>query len=313
MILGLDGGGSKTLALLADENGQVLGRGLAGPSNFHVLGPERTFAVLEECVRAAFADAGLSPAPLRSVVLGLSGVDRSEDQAPCLAWSKHFFGNAALAIVNDAQIVLDYPVAGMHTGSLLAVISGTGAIVYGRNAGNLDGQGMERSSGWGYLLGDEGSGFWIGQAALRAVTRATDGREEAGRSLVQPLLAFCGLQQPQQLIAHIYGQAAPRSYIARLTRVVDELAQAGDAAAQQIVDRAGFELALAVQAVVRRLQFSAGTPLACALAGGVLIHAESVRGAFLQHSRAFGLSLSPVTLAVEPAQGALRRALMMLA
>jgi len=309
LVLGLDGGGSKTLALLADEHGQILGRGCGGPSNFHVLGAERCFAVLEQTIAAAFADAGLNAVPLAAAVLGMAGVDRPEDRGPCLAWAEQFFTNAAVRIVNDAQLVLEYPAVGYPSGSQIAVISGTGAIVYGRN---LNSEQLERSSGWGYLLGDEGSGFWIGQAALRSVARAADGRSVEGLSLVQPVLQFWGLEQPQQLIAHVYAQAAPRSEIARLARLINDLALAGDVAARRIIEQAGAELGLAFHAVAQRLGFSAGQPLAVALAGGVLIHAQAVRQAFLQSVQQAGWLAEPVTLVNEPAEAAVRLAMALL-
>jgi N-acetylglucosamine kinase-like BadF-type ATPase len=311
LFLGLDGGGSKTLALLSDEEGQILGRGDGGPSNFHVLGPERAFAVLEQTIISAFADAGLHLAPIAAAVLGMAGVDRPEEHALCQAWARQFLGGAAVRIVNDAQLVLEYPVAGHPNGSQIAVISGTGAIVYGRRAGSVDENlsALERCSGWGYLFGDEGSGFWVGQEALRAVARAVDGRSTEGLSLVQPVLQFWGLKQPQQLITYVYGQAAPRSEIARLAKVVDELALLGDLAAQRIIEQAGVELALAFDAVARRLDFFTRQPLAVALAGGLFIHAQSLRQAFLQAVRQAGWLPDPITLVSEPAQGALHLAL----
>ena len=159
LLLGLDGGGSKTLALLADAEGRVIGRGIAGASNYQNIGETAAWAALDTAIAAAFADAGLEPSAVAAVGLGLAGVDRPEDRALFEGWAARRFGGAPVVIANDAELVL---AAGTPDGWGIALISGTGSIVFGRSP-----QGeMARAGGWGHIMGDEGSGYAIGVEAL---------------------------------------------------------------------------------------------------------------------------------------------------
>ena len=167
-LMGIDGGGSKTAALLADETGRVLGRGAAGASNFQIVGHEAAQAAIVAAMAAATAAAGMAPQPpLSALCIGLSGVDRPGERVSFQQWAAALYPAARVLIANDAELVL---AAGTPQGWGLALICGTGAIVYGRS---LAGQ-TARADGWGHLLGDEGSGYAIGLAALRAVMRAYD-------------------------------------------------------------------------------------------------------------------------------------------
>ena len=106
LLLGLDGGGSKTLALLAGADGSVLGRGIAGASNYQNIGEIAAWAALGAAIAAAFADAGLEPSDVAAVGLGLAGVDRPEDRALFEGWAAERFGGAPVVIANDAELVL---------------------------------------------------------------------------------------------------------------------------------------------------------------------------------------------------------------
>ncbi len=300
LILGLDGGGSKTLALLADASGNVLGRGAAGASNYQNVGAQAAWAALDAAIAAAFADAGRAPEPLAAVCLGLAGVDRPEDRELFARWAAGRFGVAAVIIANDAELVL---AAGTPDGWGVALISGTGSIVFGRDR---SGQ-MARAGGWGHTLGDEGSGYAIGAAALRAILRAFDGRGPE-TALTSSVLAYWSLASPTDLVGQVYREGCGTAEIAELARLVDAAAGNGDRAALEILHEAGRELAITVEAVVRRLGMPAGAPLPCALAGGTVVNGQSVRAAFLVAAADLGLWLDPITSVSEPAQGAVRLA-----
>ena len=295
-VLGIDGGGSKTVALLADTAGQVLGRGSAGPSNQQVVGFEHACATIESAVAAAFAHAQREPQPVAAIGLGLAGVDRPEDHERFQAWANGCWPHAKLSIANDATLVL---AAGTPDGWGLALVGGTGSIAYGRDSHGRH----ARAGGWGYLLGDEGSSYAIGLAALQAVTRAADGHA-APTMLTDVILGHWSLPTPQALIGHVYGGQLAPVMIAGLALLVEETATAGDAVAQAIVAEACHELALALHAVARRLELPAPTP--CALAGGLLLNRPRVAQGMLQAARELDLALDPVTLVAEPALGAVR-------
>ncbi len=292
-VVGVDGGGTKTLALAADASGRVVGRGLAGPSNLYPLGFEAASAAIQAAIAAALD--GAEPAAL---CLGLSGAGRPQEAARFAAWAAARYPAARLQVVSDAEILL---AAGASEGPALGLICGTGSIVYGRSAtGDL-----LRAGGWGYLFGDEGSGFAIGAAALRAVAQAADGRA-AATLLTGLVLARRGVDAPAGLIPDVYGAPSPRSEIAGLADLVEQAAAQGDAIAAAILEQAASDLAGAVQAVYRQL---GGRPVPLALTGGVILNGRCLAAAFQRACAGLGLGFSSIRPTPEPAEGAVRLAL----
>jgi N-acetylglucosamine kinase-like BadF-type ATPase len=299
-LVGVDGGGSKTAALLAGPDGAVLGRGSAGSSNHRAVGLERACAALDRALRAAFADAGLEPDPgrVRMACIGLAGVGRPGDPLPFQAWAARRWPGMPVEFVSDARLVL---AAGTPAGWGVAAIAGTGSIAYGRGP---DG-GEARAGGWGYLLGDEGSGYHIGLAALRAVVRAADGRGPE-TPLAGLILEAWGLGSVSELVGRVYRPRRSNAEIAALAGLVERAAAGGDPVARDILKQAGEELALAADVVAGRLGLSG--PVPCALAGGVLVRGEWVARAFLAAAARLGRPLAPVQPVTEPALGAVRLA-----
>ena len=295
-LIGIDGGGSKTLALLADGTGRVVGRGTAGPSNYQVVGVEAAYAALDKAVGAALT--AVPNARPAAICLGMAGAGRPQDRSIIQAWAQARYPGVPRLVVHDAQLVL---AAGTPDGWGIALISGTGSLAYGTNQAGQ----TARAGGWGHLLGDEGSGYAIGLAGLRAVARAADGRGP-NTALTELLLGRMNLDRPQDLIHRIYGAAAPRNAIASLSPLIQNAAQEGDKKAQEIIQTAGRELALAVWAVADQLDLHG--PIPCALAGSVLIKGPAVSAAFHQSIHKLGLPLAPITPVEEPAQGAIKLA-----
>jgi N-acetylmuramic acid 6-phosphate etherase len=298
-VLGIDGGASKTLALLADDRQHVLGRGTGGSSNYQTVGADAALSALDEAIGAACASAGLPSSALAAVCIGMAGVDRPEDRALLLGWAARRLPGMPLTIVNDAQLVL---AAGTPDGWGAALICGTGSIVYGEDAGGR----RARAGGWGYLLGDEGSGYAVGQAGLRAVMRAFYGRG-LRTALTQAILAHWDLSTPSDLVRRVYGEALLPADMAALALLVEAAGASGDEVARGILQEAGRELALAVQAVVRALELP--QPVPCGLAGSLIVKSKVMRAMFLSAAREAGLQLDPVTPVSEPALGALRLAI----
>ncbi|MGD9099948.1 MAG: BadF/BadG/BcrA/BcrD ATPase family protein [Anaerolineae bacterium] len=299
LLIGVDGGGSKTRALAADLGGHVLGRGSAGPSNYHAVGVEAAYAALNTAIAAALTDAGTSTAArLAAICLGLAGMGRPGDLPIVEAWAKARYPGIPLNVVSDAQLVL---AAGTPEGWGIALISGTGAMAYGADRAGR----TARSGGWGYVLGDEGSGYAIGLAALRAVARAADGRAPS-TALTAAVLGHWSLQSPQDLVKRVYQSATQRTDVAGLAALVHATAKEGDAVARAILRDAGYELALTASAVARSLELTEAIP--CALAGSVLVYGQAVATAFREFAADLGLLLEPVTLVEEAVLGAVRLA-----
>lgn len=295
-LIGVDGGGSKTSAILARMDGRISGRGSGGSSNYHAVGIETACASLDAALHAAFRDAALDsdPALVRMACFGLAGVDRPEDQAPLRAWAARSWPGMPVMFVSDARLVL---AAGTPDGWGIGVVSGTGSIVYGRNP---QGQ-TARAGGWGYLLGDEGSGYDIALHALRSVMRAADGRAPQ-TALSDLILAHWSLAKAQDLVSFIYRPVVTKTDIAALAVLVEQAASQGDPVARGILGHAAHELALAASVVFNHLELPSPTP--CALVGGVLTRGNVVVEEFSASARELGMQLSPLQQVIEPALGA---------
>ena len=228
----------------------------------------------------------------------MAGIDRPDDKAVMGNWAANALKEARIKFVNDAELVL---AAGTPNGWGVALICGTGSIVYGCS---VEGE-RTRAGGWGYLLGDEGSGYSIGLAALRAILRAYDGRGENTR-LHASILNHLSLTAPTELVKYFYRERVPTTEIASLASLVEAAAEEGDEVAAQVLQEAASELALAVKSVVSRLRMSGAIP--CALAGGVIVNGASFRQKFEQSSNKVGIGLNPIKVVPEPAAGAIRLA-----
>jgi glucosamine kinase len=268
--LGIDGGGSKTLAVLVDANGQERGRGLTGSSNYATLGLQQTLASIHSAVEQAI-QAAHCHLPMQGAWLGLSGLDRAEDHAVLLPHLSYLAHNVHLS--NDAELLL----SALDGAAGVALIAGTGSIALGRDAHNT----TARAGGWGYLMGDEGSGYDLGRQALQAASRAADGRGEP-TLLLDLILQHWQLEpsKPDAMIAEVYPDD-DKSKIARLSTYVFQAARQSDAIAQAIVEQAASELALAALTVGRALDLPSALPLA--LGGGLLIHETDLRARVLHH------------------------------
>lgn len=295
MLLGIDGGGSKTTALLANKAGLVLGRGYAGTSNIQVAGTKPAFAAIRQASTNAFIDAGRSAVVPAAVCLGLAGAGRAGDMALVRAWAATEWPTAALAVVNDAELVL---AAGTPEGWGIGLICGTGSIAIARDQAGRNG----RAGGWGYLFGDEGSGYAIGLAALQAVARAADGRGPA-TALSELILAHWKLREPHELISQIYTNKPTNRDIATLAAHVVQATTQGDTVAQTILDAACIELAGAAVAVARQLALT--LPVPCALAGGLLVNTPVMAQKVVEAAEHQGVVLAPCTSVPDPAVGAI--------
>ncbi len=301
LVLGIDGGGTSTVALLATRRAdgwQVLGRGEAGPSNRQAVGTSAAFEALDEATYRAFSAAGKVRQPVSAACLGLAGAGRPGDQDVIRAWAMRAGLAETIDVIEDAALLL---AAGAPEGWGVAVVAGTGSMAFARAS---DGR-TARAGGWGYLLGDEGSGYAIALAGLRAAARAADGRAVA-TPLTDKFLAAFGLKQPEELIGVVY-RGTDRATLAALAPLVLETAEAGDRVAADIVWEAASELASAAAAAARSLGLNAKFPVA--LAGGLLVSSPAYRLKFLTALASRGLIAEPVTLVTEPAEGAVRLAL----
>ncbi|MBL3685770.1 ATPase [Leucobacter zeae] len=286
-VLGLDVGGSKTHAILADDRG-VRAEVLAGSANPASVGLEEAARQL----RGVFERIG--DAPLGAIVAGVAGADTRAATAKFRELLVINRPGVPVDVVHDAELLL----ATAGTGHGIAVISGTGSVGWARDT---EGR-TARAGGWGYLLGDEGSGYWVTRMAMRHALERIDQGEPADL-LSQQLASDCGLQGPEDLLDHFTSNPERRFWASR-ARVVFELAHDGDPTALAIVSGAAEHLAFFAASSGGRL----GLTGPVVLAGGQLVHQPLLQRAVCERLAARGfhdfrvLDRDPVHGAVELAR-----------
>lgn len=296
-VLGIDAGGTKTVCYLADADGRIVGEGRGGGANLQAHGELEVEKVLHAVVEAAIADRAILPV---AVCLGVAGVDREEDDRIVRGIMRRLGFKTHTLVVNDALVAL---VAGTGDEPGVVLIAGTGSIAYGVNH---DGY-AARSGGWGYVLGDEGSGYWIGRHALAAVVRQADGR--GSKTLLTPLvLEHFNLTRVDGLVREVYDRGLQRQSVAALGFIVDRARADGDVVASEILNEASAELTRAAASVIGRLQMR-GQSFKTVLAGGMFRLIPWLADRVGAQLAEVAPRASVARLEVEPAIGAVHLAL----
>lgn len=236
-VIGLDIGGTKTRGVRF-ENGMPVRDASAGSSNVQNVTREQAAANLAELFGS------IGGGVVEEVYAGAGGIDTDEDaQALADLIAPHAPG-ARITVVHDSRLLL--AAGGASTG--VAVIAGTGSAAWGRN----DAGDEARAGGWGYLLGDEGSGYWLGREAVRhSLRRMNQGLEPD--QLSRALLESCGVEEPGKLIALFHSPDTGRRFWAQQARLVVEAADAGDGVSLALVQQAGADLADLAEQAIRQL------------------------------------------------------------
>ncbi|MBM3964882.1 MAG: hypothetical protein FJ308_07400 [Planctomycetes bacterium] len=314
-ILGLDGGGSKTMACIAtvpvraeDRIAAMVVRGMgeSGPGNPRSVGFASAYDNILSAIHNAIEDVRSKDPAVRlsvgsafssenaidvldSACLCLAGVGREEEQQPVLEWAYQNRLGKKVRVTEDIAPIRwaamyetaiegddasiwpkhgDSKTRGIGSDNLwdrcVTLIAGTGSIVSACNGVARD----LRVGGWGYLLGDEGSGFAMGLAGLKEICRAHD-HGEALTPFHRMMLHAIGCEYPMELIPRVYTVPIPRSDIATLNRIVLEFASR-DPVASQIVDRAASDLSDLVTTAAKRMSLSVDR-YALAMSGGMLV------------------------------------------
>ena len=296
-VLGIDAGGTKTVCQFADGRGEVLAEARRGGANLQASGELEVEKVLHEVMEEAIAEHDVRP---DAICLGIAGVDRPDDARVVREIMKRIGYKAKILVVNDALIALETGAPGAPG---VVVIAGTGSIAYGRNQMNE----AARAGGWGYMLGDEGSGYWIGRAALRAVLREADRRGPATR-LTGLLLNYYGVPRAQDLIAQVYHGTLRPAAIAALAQCVMGAFSDGDPVAIGILRSAADQLESAALSVARRLDLI-GSEFPFVLSGGIYRAVPWLEEELTRRLPLAAPKSRTMLLEEEPASGAVRLAL----
>lgn len=288
-LLAVDGGGTKCLAVFTEADRSIIGSGRAGSCNYQGIGKAAAEEELIKAIRSSMLDVcqkkGIAPSAalweVDCAVFGLAGLDTERDrtiiqQIVVAALDALQIQVRDLIVENDGFAAL---LGATKGGSGILVIAGTGSIAYGINELGI----TARAGGWGYRVGDEGSGYWIGTQAIKEVLRAADGRTEPTR-LTEYVLPHLGLANVEELFNWAYSASFSVEKTAEFSPLVCLAAEAGDVAAKRILQKAGEELSLAAQAVISKLQLG-NKPFTMILQGGVLQKHDLLRSMVVERIR----------------------------
>ncbi len=274
--LGIDGGGSKTSCVIGDES-NVLGKGHAAGSNVLRVGEPAARAALQGAIVAACAASGVESSTLTNTFAGVAGVGRADVREFVLQVLRQVV-SGEVSVVTDADIAL---YAAFRTGPGVVVIAGTGSIALAQTGQGIADQGIAdqgntaRAGGWGWAISDEGSGPWIGRAAVRAILRARDTGHVA--AMERDILHAWQVADFEQLVRA--ANALPQPDFGALLPIVVQAADAADLLAIGIFTEAGRELASLAALAAKRL-FPEGKNIRMAMSGGAFEHAPGLRKAF---------------------------------
>jgi len=297
--LGIDGGGTKTRCVLADET-TVLAKTMTGGCSVIRLGEQPAREALHSAIRQVCAAARISPDQIRAICIGVTGAARPEIAAKIRNILAELIPEISLTnieVIGDNVIALE---AAFGAGPGVIAIAGTGSIVYGRDAAGH----TARAGGWGFAVSDEGSGHWIGRRAISAILSARDqGLETALTAMV---LHAWNLHTIDELVPR--ANSTPPPDFPRLFPIVLRAAEEADAIARDLLADAGTQLATLAAIVVRRLAPHPAAMLPLAMTGSVFRQSPVVRQVFYNTLQASFPGLDMRQDLADPVEGALARA-----
>lgn len=272
-LIGIDGGGSSIRVAVFTPQLERLAQFSGETVNPSIIGRDESARRIQAAIVAVLQETGLTTRDISAVGAGIAGAANTHSQDWLQDVLQTALPHSRITISSDYEIAL-VGAHGKREG--LLVLAGTGSLAYGINP-----QGVTALAGaWGYLIGDEGSGYWLGAQGIRAAVRAADGRA-APTLLTGRILSALNLTQPLEIIPWLYRSESPRMRdVAALAPLVLATAADSDPTAQAIVSEAAEELALAAQAVTTRLDFPAAP---VAFAGSLLSQSNPLSDALCQH------------------------------
>lgn len=303
IVVGVDGGATKTRVIVANAEGEELATLTGTASAVRPGEAQHSADVIERLVGEALAACDREDETPEAVCIGVAGVGRdAEYSAFMAALSKRPLAEE-LVVLPDFFVALE-DAFGDDAGIVL--IAGTGSVAYGRGPAGK----MARCGGWGPACGDEGSGAWIGRRALSVITGSADGREPE-TALLGVVLTHLEMESADELVA--WGSTATPGQLAQLANVVTTVAVTGDQRATSLCTLACEELVLHVRTLARHLFADERAAVPVALAGGLFERGSYLRTIVETRLR----SAVPGTVLhaeeVVPARGAVRNALRLLA
>jgi len=248
-VIGIDGGATKTTAVLADLNRNILAERSSGPANFLIIGTDKVAKTISDLILDLCNDAEVNIQNIEIVCMGLTGAGREEDaerikNAVLDYWQNNYSSKIKnLIVTSDARIALEGAFSG-RPGIIL--IAGTGSIIFGKDRSGT----LYRVGGFGRYIGDEGGGYSIGRLGLQAVAKYFDGRGPETK-LLQILQEKFGINSPEDLINKVYKENID---FASLAPFVIQCAEEGDEPCREILRKEAEELVLHIKAIKDKIR-----------------------------------------------------------
>lgn len=253
VFVSVDGGATKTIGVCYDSTGHILGVCARGPSNFRNIGVEPAKKNIIECVKTAVERSGYGLNEVERMSFALAGVKDSAISTQIVdALVRELGFGKPYTLLNDGEAGFNCRFFGRDG---VVVAAGTGMIAYIRFNGK-----MEKSSGWGWLIGDEGGGFYIGRRALQEAAKIADGRSDGSDEFLTVVKSFFGVSEPRRLVDEVYTSPINIRRIGLLAREVARLAARGEPTARRLIQEAASEAALNVVAL-KKSHHAGGLPV----------------------------------------------------
>jgi N-acetylglucosamine kinase-like BadF-type ATPase len=267
-VIGIDGGGTKTIALIADDEGKVLAERSAGPTNPQILGFKKSAQTLLSLILQCSTTVNCPPRNLCALTIGLAGAGRATDQRKMKNELNRMFNSKKIflrkiRIESDARVAVE---GAFNGNSGIVLIAGTGSIALAKDSNGK----IYRSGGWGRLLGDEGSGFSIGRDGLNAVAWHLDGRLKT--MLAGKVAREFKLKTQGDIMDAVYRKDFD---VARIAPIVIKSASQRDEVCETILRKASFELTELTASLLMKVGKSIGkdgkNKIRLAFIGGLLV------------------------------------------
>lgn len=265
-VIGVDGGGTKTEGVAYDLQGNVLAQCTTGFGNL-VVNKEEALANIGLCIKSLLEE--LKSRECKTIYLGLAGADSGNNKELVREYVEAFF-KGEVKVMNDADIALSALLKGEDG---ILTIAGTGSICFGRYNSK-----KARAGGWGHLLGDEGSGYYVAIEAFKNMTREQD-LDLPWSTLTKDMLKALNFKEIDQIKGFIYSKS--KAEVASLAPVVVNAAKAGDEIATNILKTAGIELARITEMVYKKLDIKGVTHIG--LKGSIITKIDLVKESFKKY------------------------------
>lgn len=307
-LLVVDGGGTKTKAVLVGIGDTIIGEGKAGASNYHVVGEDAAKNEIVAAILSALFAAGIKPGigtKVDKAVFALAGIDTSQDVKKTEKIVQDVIKTLSievgrLLVENDCLSAL---IGATQNKAGILLIVGTGSVVYANDGNNR----IVRSGGWGHRVGDEGSGYWIGLHAIQSVFRMWDGRGEE-TLLASLVLEKFGFLNIEELYNWTYSDSYSIDDVGALAALVYQAHRMGDTVSKRILDAAADELVLLLVTVIKKANIEQDE-IDLILQGGVILHNTYLQKQVLQKMQQSTTQFNIIIPHEEPIRNIIKRGL----